>query len=696
MRRRFRHPRLAIALLLLLAMALILTRPGGRRLSDDTEHVQRTTVLPFLDDGDELTQRFRGRANGLSQVMVRFATGDGVTGCQVRARVRSSTAVVAERAADCEALRQAEIFAVSFPPIETSEGDDYRFEVQVTGTSSGPLSLWGGDALGTLPVAQHNGDDLELSAELHTAYGNDRFAWQQIGTALDRMSGYGPAWDSPAVVVFLVLAAVGCLVALPGRSRRTCMTLVITFAVVKGVLWSIVLPPLEGPDEHAHFAYSQLMAEQHRIPRRDHNLSGIDRPYSEQLDVVMRESYHQWSQWPGNRADFSEAGRERSRDLQEGLSREAGGAGAAAGYSPYYYAPASALYLLAPIDLDQQLGTMRLWSVALGAAAAWLAVLIGRRLFPRHEAGGVALGIAVAAQPMLSQQAAILNNDMLVIVAGFASLLVALELLRPRAHRRLLLLGGLAAGLALATKPFGVAWAPVLALAWLVGRLRTAQGERRPWLADAVRAGVGVTVTYGTWVAVSKVLDLPASAVMTFNPEPGPRTIGRFLSLQTKDMLEPIRDRWIEQYWGDFGNLILPLPRWAYTIITAAVVLTVIGLAVWACSMLTRVIRQRRWSMSPDETSGVLDVAVCAVSIVLTLTVLHVADFLQFRRNGRLELLQGRYALMVLPAVLALPPLLLARLGRRGWATPAMILIAAGAVAMNILSLTLMVERYYL
>lgn len=687
---------IVVGVLLVLLLSTILLRPGGRRLSDDTEHVERTTVLPFLRDGDSLTQTFRARDDGLSQVMVRFATGDGVEGCRVRVRVHSSTSVVGERQAVCSDLVQAEIFAVTFPPITASDGDDFELEVQVSGVGSSPMSLWGGPSLGTLPVARLDGDALELSAELHTAYGNDRFAWQQIGTALDRIAGYGPFWHEPVVVVPMAITALGCLVALVRRHRRLGIVLVVTFAVVKGVLWSTVLPPLEGPDEHAHFAYAQFMAEQHRIPRRDHDQFGIDRPYSEQLDRGMREVYHQWSQWPGNRADFSAAGRDQAHELMRGLSLDAGGAGAAAGYSPYYYAPAAALYWLAPTDLDQQLGAMRLWSVALGAIAAWLGVLIGRRLFPGSEAAAVAVGVAIAAQPMLSQQAAIVNNDALVVVAGFAGLLVALELAQPAAHRRLLVLGGLATGMAFATKPFGIAWAPVLAVAWLIGRWRTPSEQRRSWIGDGLRAGVGVAATYGLWIALSTVLDLPASAVQTFNPEPGPKTLRRFIALQTQDLLKPLRDRWIEQFWGSFGGLTLPLPKWVLSTITTVTVLSLLALVVWAVALCVRLGRRRLRAVPGDELSSVLHIALCTLSVVVTLSVLHVADFLQYRRNGRLELLQGRYALMVLPAVLALPALLVARIGGRSWAARAMVVIAAAVVALNVLSVSLMVERYYL
>ena len=684
------------AALLAAVLGVILLRPGGPTLSDDTEHVQAHRVLPFLSSGQTITQAFEAQEDDLTQVMMRFAVGDGVDGCQVRVRVRSVSRTVGERSADCAQLRQAELWTVSFDPEGGSEGDEYQLEVHLTGMSSGPMSVWGGPSLGTLPPAELDGKALPISAELHTAYGDDRLAAQQVGKALDRIDGYGPFWHHPAFVILVALVALGCLVALAGSAGRLGLVLLVCFAASKGLLWSTVVPPMEGPDEKAHFAYAQFMAEQRRIPRRGEDQLGIHRAYSEVVELGVDRVYHQTSQWPGNRPDFSDEGRRRAEQVLSGAAIDAGGSSAAAGYSPYYYAPAAALYLIAPADLDQQVGAMRLWSVGLGVAAAWLAVLIGRRLFPGSPRAALALGVACAAQPMLSQQMAIINNDGMVIVAGFACLLVALELAQPSPHRRLPFLGGLAVGMAVATKPFGIAWAPVLVAGWAVGRMRTPASDRRPWIGDVVRAGAGAAATYGAWLVTSILLDLPATAVQTFNPEPGPRTLKNFIDLHTRNAFKPLRDRWIDQFWGNFGGLTLPMPQWVQALLTTAAVLTVAALAAWLVVTAVRVARARAAALEDDEVDAIVHTGLCAFAVLVTLGVLHAADFLQYRENGRLELLQGRYALMVVPAALALPALFVKRFAPKVSVAAVVATTAAAVVALNMLGLTLIVERYYL
>ena len=63
--------------------------------------------------------------------------------------------------------------------------------------------------------------------------------------------------------------------------------------------------PLEAPDEPAHVAYAQFMAEAHRIPKRNVCQLGLSpqQIYSPQLNSLMA-ALHQESQVTGDRPDF--------------------------------------------------------------------------------------------------------------------------------------------------------------------------------------------------------------------------------------------------------------------------------------------------------------------------------------------------------------------------------------------------------
>ena len=285
------------------------------------------------------------------------------------------------------------------------------------------------------------------------------------------------------------MAATLLLVALVAVPRRFAAAVLLSLALIKGVFWTVAIPPLEAPDENSHFAYAQFMAEEGAIPRRGTSVRNLP-PYSDELRRAER-LLHREADPPGNRPDFGPG----AQGLKAGwfapnVSTRSGGNGSAAGYSPAYYAPASLLYRATAGAIYIRISTMRLWSVALGLLSVWLALLIGRRLFPESEGAALALALGVALQPMFSQQTAVINNDALVIAGGFLCLLVAIRLAE-RSLRWLPLFGGLALGAALLGKPFGLAMAPVLAFGWLVGWLRTppARGGRgRSHWPDSVSA----------------------------------------------------------------------------------------------------------------------------------------------------------------------------------------------------------------
>jgi hypothetical protein len=685
-----------LAALLVAVTAVLLLRPAGPELADRTEHVRRNRVLPALSS-DPLRQRFAAAEDDLSQVTIRFATGDGqAQDCAVEARVVGPRGVLGSRSARCRDLGQADEWAIHVRPARA--GEELALEVVRT-AGDDPIALWGGPSDGSLPPAEAGGVPLDVSVELHTAYGGDGVAAGQLSTVLRRIDGYGPFWHHPVAVVLLAAIAAAALVAVGAARLRLGLVLVVVFAVAKGVLWSVVVPPFGGPDEPAHYSYAQFLAEDHRIPRRGTDYRGDPEFFSEEARLAEDGIFHQTAAQPGNRPDFTSGGRAANEEALDRAGKRSGGDSSAAGYAPHYYAPAALVYEVTPGGFTAKLAAMRLWSVALGAVAALLAVQIGRRLFPTSEAAPLALGVAVAAQPMLSQQTAIVNNDGLVIVAGFACLLLALQLLEPRAPRRLLLLAGLLGGLALVAKPFGAALAPVLGLAWLLGRARTEPADRSSWIREVGAAALGFAISAGTWFGFAALFGYPNTSVGTADPTKV-RTIGRYLLLNRLSWFSPVRQHWIDQLWGRFLYLTVGYPGWIVTVLTLVTLASVVVVAVASVRAVLRLWRARGELRA--RVQGALDLQadlsliVCSVTVVLALAVLQVLDFLRFRQLGYLELLQGRYLLLVLPAVVALPALAVRHLtGNERAARLVLLTVAAGTVVLHLVGLALVVDASY-
>lgn len=690
----------AVGALLIVVSAILLLRPAGPELSDQTEHIRRTTVLPGLTS-DPLRQRFTAADDGLSQVTIRFATGElRSQDCVVRVRLFGPDGPVGARSSRCSELEQSRPWAISFDPVPSSEGRGFYLEAVRT-AGEGLIAVWGGPPDDQVPPAEVIGGRpaeviraLEVSVEIHTGYDGDGVVASQLSTILGRMDGYGPFWHDPVAVVLLAVVSLACLVAVGATRLRAGLVLVVVFAVAKGVLWSVVMPPFGGPDEPAHFSYSQFLAEDNRIPRRGTDHRGDPQFFSDEVRLAEDGVFHQTSSPPGNRADFTDRGRRTSDAALDAADTHSGGDSSAAGYAPHYYAPAALLYDVTPGGFTAKLATMRLWSVALGALAALLAVRIGQRLFPASEAAALALGVAVAAQPMMSQQTAVVNNDGLVIVTGFGCLLLALQLLERAAPRRVLLLAGLVGGLALVAKPFGAALAPVLGVAWLLGRARTQKADRPKWLLDLGAAALGFALSAGTWFGFAALFGYPNTSTGTLDPTKV-RTLGRYWLLNSVDWFEAVREHWIPQLWGRFSYLTIGYPSWivvVLTIVTLTAVILVIAAAVLAA---VRVWRDRSGLLERDLFDE-LPLLVCTATVVFALIVLQVLDYLRFRQLGYLELLQGRYILFALPAILALPALAVRQLTRNDRAAHAVLFgVTAGTLALQLVGLALVLDASY-
>jgi hypothetical protein len=699
--RRLARPAAAAAALVLL-VALLLARPGGPVAAARAEHVVRTTVTPLVEPERPIVQQFTAAEDALSSVTLRFGTFGGTDGCTLSVDLTSAGTTVARRQLACGSLPDSRLVEVlAFEPLAGSEGRVFELTVEAVRSDGEAVNLWAGEAGGRLPVATSGGDALPVSVELHTGYGDADRSWSLLGLLLRRVAQYGPFWQDPAPLVALCLGAAAALVLLTAARGRKAVALLLAFAVLKGVTWSAVLPPLEAADEVAHVAYAQFMADAQRIPRRGHQALGLPNFYSEQL-VTLQRLLHQESSPIGDRPDFGPGTSGPLRSALDGLSPRANGDGAAAGYPPAYYVPAAVLYAVSPGPLFSDVAVMRLWSVALGALAVWLALLIGRRLFPGREAAAVALAVAVAAQPMFAQQTAVVNNDALLITASFACLLAALELVKPADARSrwLPFLAGAAVGTAVLGKQFGVAYLGVLGVAWLLGRRRTARAARPAWWREWLTAGAGLAATYGVWVLISMVGSYRGAAVGDLTAGEGSKTLRHYLFLLRDRDLRQFKLTWVDQLWGDFSWLDTPFPQWVQNVIGAALLAGAVLVAAWVVVTAVRWWSTRRTGTADeadaevdDETLGGI---VCLLAVVATVAVLYAVDFLVFRHTGRPEVLQGRYALMALPAILALPVVAIRGLVPRLGPTIPMVVVAAAMVAMNVGGLALLADRFYL
>lgn len=683
----------ALVLTALIVLLVGISRPGGPVVADESMALLGGPPGPPLLEGQTQIQRFTATGDGLSEISLRFGKYGADAECDVSFRLVEATTTRTEVAGivqPCEDIPESTPHRVlAFDPIADSAGRRYELEVALQPGWEHLITIWGATNP-ELPKLRVDGQRTDASMELHLGYGRDARAWDQIDLALDRLGQYGPPWRTGAIAVLLLVATIAALALVPFVTGRRLVYALVGLAVAKGVLWSIVVPPLEGVDEYRHVAYAQFMAEQYRIPDRGDPVGGGRwTDVSEELDAAV------WGTsspllGPEDRPPYGSEADDLKSDLV-GLDRRSNGDGPASGYAPHYYL-VPALLERTPGRIDQRLGTMRLWSVALGVVVTLLALQIGRRLFPHSELAAGLVAVAVTLHPELSQQTAIVNNDAGVVVAGAWSVLLALDLVAPvRRWPKLAFLAGLAGGLTFVAKGFGVAVVPVLGLAWLVGRFR---GQRPvPVWRDLVDGAAGFALGYGTWFVTATVLGLAGVGLSGGEPSPGPRTLEAFFDGLSARGWEVPYHIGIIQFWGAFSWQDVPFPHWTLRVILWACAAGAVLVVAWAGVALARLVRRR---LDPELQTTDAQAATLALTVLSMFGVLLAIGFLNFRSVGRFDLIQGRYALLAVPAVLALPAVCLRSLRPRWSPVPAMTVVAAAMLALNLFGLGLITERFYL
>lgn len=732
----------AILGLFVVTLAFLVTRTGGTLLGDTTVHPVSVELLGQMADGDRVVQPLAATQDRLAAVQLRLGTYGGAADCTLDVALREDDGdpadatgpVVAQRQWSCSDLADsAPMELLTFEPVADSA--DRRYEVvveRVDGRDTPGAVLWASPLREGLEPAVVGGEPSDLAGDVRPLYDPQPRWWDHLDEITDRMADYGPSWATAGAfaMLLLVLAVLLGLLPLTVRAPRALLVVVALLALVRGLVWAAAVPAFGGMDEPAHFSNVQFMVVEQDLPGQADN----PHTYSDQVNVA-HDHLNLVASPPGDRPDYSEAGEERTTRVIEDAAQTGGGGGPAAAYPPPYYLGAAALTATAGDSFFDQVMAARLWSVLLGVGAAVLLLLLGRRLFPRSPLAQVGFAAAGVLQPMASHQFAIVNNDAWVILMGFAGLLVALDLARRPRAPWLALAAGLIIGGGLLGKPFGIAVGLPLAVGWLVGKVRWRVRSWRTLAGEAALVVVGFAATYGLWRVVAGALGIAAQRVPVL--EHDGLTLREFAGAS----LRGARWIWGSQMWGNFGWVRIPLPEPIPTLIFAGLLAVGMAVLAWAFLVLDEARLRRRTRRAgaaldpaldtppgataspgsrhdtaaeatgaatldgrvdervdepgdepdddpddaPDEATLDARILVCAAFVGGMVVTLYAAAWIYYSSTGRNDLLQGRYALMALPAVLALPALLLERF-TRGRVSPAVVTVPL-AVTMGVLTL---------
>ncbi len=529
-------------------------------------------------------------------------------------------------------------------------------------------------------------------------------SWLGTARAIARRMGLGHAPGGAAgvlaafvAVVLMVLALAWLLLLELAGSRRArpravplpalvCMAV----AFLNGAAWSIVSPPYQNPDEEAHFAYVQQLAEAGSLPRE-----ALDSPFSAEEEASLADLRFNDLRLDSisHTIDSREAQAKLERDLRANSARRgSGNAGVAASEPPLYYALETVPYALGSGgDILVRIELMRLLSALLCAASALFAYLFLRELLPGARWAWSVGALVAALAPVAGAIAGAINPDALLCTISTASFYLLARGFRRGLTPGLSLAIGAAIALGLITKLNYVGLAPGALAGLVLLSTRTSAPLRR--LAPALLVLLAPLAAYALLAALRDPAGL--ERVWSAIPDPFPHgsKLGELNYLWQSYLprlpgtatvfqgVSPWLGVWFRGLVGDYG--------WDDIYFSDRALTLALVIALVPTALLLRAVFVGRVQLR----SRLGELAVYATMSAGLLAVIGLASY-QEHPGEALEYRQARYLLPLL-ALGSAGAALAARGAGRRWGPAVGVLIVLLVLADDLFSQLLVIARYY-
>lgn len=404
----------------------------------------------------------------------------------------------------------------------------------------------------------------------------------------------------------------------------------LALALLRGVLYTAVVPPWQTPDEPRHLEYARLIADTGRL-----TLTGKDLSVSLQqqvIDSMVRFRYWDlgYYSYPYDPANLPQAFNQVWVEAHE-IHQQ-----------PLYYALcAMVIWPWRADDVLTQMYVLRLLSVVLFAGTVLAAWLTARDLFPANRGLSIAITAGVLWQPMFTHISASVNNDVLanLLMAWVVWLLVRWYMRGFRVWQALVIVGLLLVGIV--TKRTTLFVWPLVMVAvplYLWGR------GRWGWLVGVVgmaAAGLGtvaLVVAAPSHPVLARILwDLGFATDLFQNPDAYQLTDPAVYAAYAQNLFIT--------FWGAFGWTAASLEMAWYYLLTVVVAAAAggWGLLAW-----------RAWrKRSPLDRNQAKALLLLALAMLLQLVIVVVKQLrMQTFLAGGLP--QGRFLFPVLVPVVIL------------------------------------------
>lgn len=366
--------------------------------------------------------------------------------------------------------------------------------------------------------------------------------------------------------------------------KRYGIWLVLTTYAVLASTYSIVTPIMEASDELWHYPMAKFVADHWALPVQE---PGVETPWRQEgsqppLYYIIGAAVTFWV----DTSDMPEV-RWINPHADNGIIRPDGNTNLIV-HTPKEQFPWRGTSLAIHL--------IRFASVGMGAGTVYLTYLLTRELWPERQVLALCAASITAFNPMFCFISGSVNNDNLAMLLGAAGIWLLVRLVRRHcgssAELRALwwrdaVILGVVLGMAVLTKSSAAGLLALTALAVCYVAWR----RRSLWhliTGGSVTAGL-VLVIAGWWFV--------RNAALYGGDWTG---INRFVEvLGYRDPPATLRQLWGERYgfmmayWGLFGGVNVPLPRWVYSVLNGAVLAAGAGLVVAAVRAIRDAWRER-------------------------------------------------------------------------------------------------------
>jgi hypothetical protein len=508
-----------------------------------------------------------------------------------------------------------------------------------------------------------------------------------------RTAGDGPR--ERRRVKWLLALPIGTLRSVP-RAAWICALI----ATLGAACWSVITPPFQAPDEPAHFAYVQNLAETGRLP------SSRNDAYSAEENQALVDLHQGELRWhPELTTISSPADVEKLRhDLAAPLQRSgAGGIGVAATEPPLFYALATIPYRLGSSgSLLDRLELVRLMNALMAGLTALFTFMFVRESLPGVPWAWTVGGLAAALMPLLGFTSGFVTPDAMLYAVCAATFYCLARAFRRGLTWRTAIALGLLIGAGLLTKLNFVGVTPGVVLGLVVLAFRgirdTPDGPRIRRAFGPMALAMAISVALVCIYALVNVITghptfgLASSAAHQVSGRESLLTgeivyIWDFFLPRLPGMtdnfpgLSPLRQLWFNRTVGLYGWLDTTFPPWVYMFaLIPAGLMALLAL----CSLIAR-----RAALLRRKSELLVYFVISAGLLTLIGATSHLAVKLEGAGYA-----QPRYIMPLLPFAAAGIALAARGAGRR-WGPMVGALIVTLFLAQEIFSQLLTVSRFY-